>query len=163
MAEISRAFLGVKGVQCRCDGAAWGIGASGGGASDGGLELCEHGPRISGLGDMFDAILSIATTGCQWRMLPDDFPPVSRLRGCFCAWRNDGLPEEINGKPVEVARLAGGRKAAPTAGITDSQSVNATESGGVRGYDAGKRIKGRKRHIVTDTTGLPVALRVHSA
>jgi transposase len=120
-------------------------------------------PRRTDLCDRFDAILSIAATGCQWRMLPDDFPPVSTLRGCFCAWRNDGLLEEINGKPVEVARLAGGRKAAPTAGISDSQSVNATESGGVRGYDAGKRIKGRKRHIVTDTTGLPVALRVHSA
>jgi transposase len=120
-------------------------------------------PRRTDLCDRFDAILSIAATGCQWRMLPNDFPPVSTLRGCFCAWRNDGLPEEINGKPVEVARLAGGRKAAPTADIIDSQSVKATESGGVRGYDAGKRIKGRKRHIVTDTTGLPVALRVHSA
>jgi transposase len=85
-------------------------------------------PRRTDLRDVSDAILDIATAGCQWRLLPNGFPPVSTVRGCFCAWRNDGLLEEISGKLAGVARLAEGRKAAPTAGIIDSQSIKTTES-----------------------------------
>ena len=81
--------------------------------------------------DVLDALLYVATTGCQWRMLPNDFPPVSTVRGYFYAWRNDGLLDEMNRALVEAARLAEGREAQPTAGIIDGQSVKTTECDGL--------------------------------
>jgi putative transposase len=113
---------------------------------------------------IWDAIFYLVKSGCQWRMLPSDFPKWTLVYFYFRCWKRDGTFEQVQQSMVEKVRKKSGKSATPTVGIIDAQSAKTTLVGGeARGFDAGKKIKGRKRHIVVDTLGLVLAVVIHSA
>lgn len=106
-----------------------------------------------------DAILYLLRGDLPWRMLPPSFPPATTVQRYFYDGSHSGLWQTINHYLLMAIRIGEGREASPSAGVMDRQSVKTAESGGPRGYDAGKKIKGRKRHIITDTQGFVVGER----
>ncbi len=109
------------------------------------------------------AIFYVLRGGTPWRMLPECFPPRQTVYGWFAAFRDAGVWEALTHHLVMLDRERAGRDAGPSAAVIDSQSVKTTEAGRPRGYDAGKKVRGRKRHAMVDTDGRPLVLQCHAA
>lgn len=120
-------------------------------------------PRTTDLRAVVDAVFHLLRTSCQWRLLPRGFPPRSTVFHHYSAWRRQGVWTRPQWALHKLVRVAAGRAECPSVAIMDGQSVKTTERGGVRGFDAHKRVRGRKRHILVDTLGLPFASRVEPA
>jgi len=112
---------------------------------------------------LVNAVFYVVRAGCAWRLLPKDFPAWQTVYGYYRHWSQDWTWTFIHDTLRDWLRKTAGRKVAPTAAIVDSQSVKTPDQAGLRGYDAGKKIKGRKRHIAVDTLGLLLAVRITSA
>lgn len=120
-------------------------------------------PRRVDLREIMNALVYLSRTGCQWRLLPHDLPPWQKVYYYFRQWRDDGTWERLNRELRMEVRVRVGKDPEPSAAILDSQSVKATEMSQLRGFDAGKRIKGLKRHILVDTLGLLLIVMVLTA
>lgn len=120
-------------------------------------------PATTDVREVVNAILYVDKNGCAWRALPHDFPPEGTVRDYFHRWRRAGLWERILDTLRQRVRCREGRPDGPTAAIIDSQSVKGTRTSGLRGYDAGKKVKGTKRHLLVDTAGLLLLIVVHAA
>lgn len=112
---------------------------------------------------LVNAIFYVVRAGCAWRMLPQDFGPWSTVYGYFRTWTQDWTWRFIHDALRDCVRKSEGRQVAPTAAILDSQSVKTPDQAGERGYDAGKKVSGRKRHLVVDSLGMILALSITSA
>jgi putative transposase len=120
-------------------------------------------PRSLDMRAVVNAILYLTVTGCQWRLLPREYPAWQSVYGYFRQFRDDGTWQRIHDTLRAQVRERAGRHKQPTAGVLDSQSVKTSQGPGVRGYDAGKKVNGRKRHLLVDTLGLLLAVIVTSA
>ena len=121
-------------------------------------------PRLHGLRTILDAVFYVLKSGCPWRLLPREFPPWKSVYDWFRRWRIDGTWERLNTELRERLRARLGRNPQPSAGIVDSQSAKTTGVGGnERGFEPAKKVEGRKRHLLVDTEGLGLKVRVHSA
>ena len=129
-----------------------------------GQTLADKRKRKYSLRAIFNALLYVTKTGCQWRQMPNDLPPWPLCYYYFWKWRNDGTWARLNKALVERRRIKAHRQPSPSLGVIDSQSVKNSEWGVVpKGFDGNKKVQGRKRHIVVDTLGLVLVVVVHAA